>query len=220
MTRTPIRKPRSATKVVRVGLLGFGTVGRAFAELLDERRATIEDVTGVRLELTRVAVRDPGRPRENRHGSPTFTGDALEVVSATDVDVVVELIGGTGVVKHFVLAALNAGKPVITANKELLGNCGPELFAAADAAQVDLYFEAAAVAAVPILRPMRESLPGEQIAKIIGIVNGTTNFILTRMMAERLGFDQVLSEAQQLGYAEPDPTADIDGTDARSSPAT
>ncbi|GAA1103233.1 homoserine dehydrogenase [Kitasatospora arboriphila] len=201
---------------VRVGLLGCGTVGEAFAELLVERRGAIEDVTGISLELARIAVRDPGKPRSAKLDSGLFTGDPYDVVKADDVDVVVELIGGTAPAGELILAALNAGKSVVTGNKELVASSGPELYAAADRAGVDFFFEAAAVAAVPILRPIRESLVGEDVTRVAGIVNGTTNYILTRMTADGLGFDEALAKAQELGYAEPDSTADITGADAAS----
>ncbi|GCB43179.1 homoserine dehydrogenase [Streptomyces sp. NL15-2K] len=201
---------------VRIGLLGCGTVGEEFAELLVERRAAIEEVAGVSLELVRVAVRDPGKPRSPVLDPEMFTGDAYEVVKAEDVDVVVELIGGTSPAGELVTAALHSGKSVVTANKELVADAGPELFAAADRAGADLFFEAAAVAAVPILRPMRESLLAEDVTRVAGIVNGTTNFVLTRMTAEGLSFDEALAKAQELGYAEPEASADIEGTDAAS----
>ncbi|MFI1363126.1 homoserine dehydrogenase [Streptomyces griseochromogenes] len=204
---------------VRVGLLGCGTVGEAFAELLVERSPAIESVTGISLELARIAVRDPGRPRSPKLDPELFTGNTDDVVKAEDIDIVVELIGGTKPVGELVMAALKAGKPVVTANKELVGSAGPELFAAAEQAGVDFFFEAAAVAAVPILRPLRESLLAEDVTRVAGIVNGTTNYILTRMMADGLGFGEVLAKAQELGLAEPDATADIEGADAASKAA-
>ncbi|MFC1418892.1 homoserine dehydrogenase [Streptacidiphilus cavernicola] len=201
---------------IRIGLLGCGTVGEAFAELLVERRAAIEDAAGISLDLVRIAVRDPDKPRSPRLDPELFTGDALEVVKAQDVDIVVELIGGTTPAGELITTALNAGKPVVTANKQLIGSAGPELFAVADRAGVDLFFEAAAVAAVPILRPIRESLLGEDVTRVAGIVNGTTNYMLTRMMSDGLSFDEALANAQELGLAEPDATADVQGDDAAS----
>lgn len=171
---------------------------------------------GISLELVRIAVRDPDKARSPKLDSKLFTGDAYDVVKADDVDIVVELIGGTSPVGDLVMTALSSGKSVVTGNKELIASSGPELFAAADKAGVDLFFEAAAVAAVPILRPMRESLLAEDVTRVAGIVNGTTNFMLTRMMADGLRFDEVLAKAQELGYAEPDATADIEGADAAS----
>lgn len=207
------------THRVRIGLLGCGTVGADFAGLLVERRAAIESVTGLSLDLARIAVRDPRKPRPPALDAELFTADAHDVVKADDVDLVVELIGGTSAAGELVLAALDAGKPVVTANKELIASAGPELFAAADRAGVDLFFEAAAVAAVPILRPMRESLLAEDVTRVVGIVNGTTNYVLTRMTADGLGFDEALAQAQELGYAEPDASADIEGADAASKVA-
>ncbi|MFD6436379.1 homoserine dehydrogenase [Streptomyces venezuelae] len=204
------------THRVRIGLLGCGTVGADFARLLLERRASIESVTGLSLELVRVAVRDPRKPRPPGLDADLFTTDAHDVVKADDVDLVVELIGGTSAAGDLVLAALDAGKPVVTANKELVASAGPDLFAAADRAGVDLFFEAAAVAAVPILRPLRESLVAEDVTRVVGIVNGTTNYMLTRMTADGLAFDEALARAQELGYAEPDASADVEGADAAS----
>ncbi|MFF1376156.1 homoserine dehydrogenase [Streptomyces sp. NPDC058308] len=206
----------TATARIRVGLLGCGTVGADFARLLVDRRAAVEDVTGISLELVRIAVRDPRKPRPEALDAELFTGDAYDVVKADDVDLVVELIGGTSAAGELVTTALEAGKPVVTANKELIAKAGPDLFAAADRAGVDLFFEAAAVAAVPILRPLRESLLAEDVTRVVGIVNGTSNFMLTRMTADGLGFDEALAKAQELGYAEPDASADVDGADAAS----
>ncbi|MCX4671232.1 homoserine dehydrogenase [Streptomyces sp. NBC_01381] len=203
-------------KHVRIGLLGCGTVGEAFAELLVERRAAVADVSDITLDLVRIAVRDPDKPRSSALDPKLFTGDVHDVVKADDVDVVVELIGGTGPAGELVRTALSSGKSVVTANKELIASQGPELFAEADAAGVDLFFEAAAVAAVPILRPIRESLLAEDVRRVVGIINGTTNFMLTRMMSDGLSFDEALAEAQRLGYAEPDASADIEGADAAS----
>jgi homoserine dehydrogenase len=201
-------------KHVRIGLLGCGTVGESFAELLIERQAAIAEVTGITLDLVRIAVRDPNKPRSARLDPKLFTSDVHDVVKADNVDVVVELIGGTLPAGELVRTALSSGKSVVTANKELIASAGPELFAAADQAGVDLFFEAAAVAAVPILRPIRESLLAEDVNRVVGIINGTTNFMLTRMMSDGLGFDEALAKAQELGYAEPDATADVEGTDA------
>ncbi|GAA4560678.1 homoserine dehydrogenase [Streptomyces collinus] len=201
---------------IRIGLLGCGTVGEEFAGLLLERRSAIEDVAGISLELVRVAVRDPGKPRSVALDPAVFTTNAYDVVKAEDVDLVVELIGGTSPAGELVTAALNAGKPVVTANKELVASAGPDLFAAADRAGVDLFFEAAAVAAVPLLRPVRESLLAEDVTRVAGIVNGTTNYMLTRMTADGLGFEEALAKAQELGYAEPDASADVEGADAAS----
>jgi len=196
---------------VRVGVLGYGNVGAAVVALIGENGDTIAARTGLRLEVTRVAVRDLDKPRS---GFDSFTDEAESVVVDPDVDLIVEVIGGLNPAKALVLAALEAGKPVVTANKELMAACGAELFDAAAKAGVDLLFEAAVAGAIPLIRPLRESLAGDRIIRVMGIVNGTTNFILTRMTESGQSFGEALAEAQSLGYAERDPTADVDGHDA------
>jgi len=199
------------SSTVRVGVLGFGNVGAALVALVAENGDAIEARTGLRLQVTRVAVKDPSKPRT---GFDAFTGDAAAVVTDPDVDLVVEVIGGLDPARDLVLAALGAGKPVVTANKELMAASGAELFDAAAKAGVDLLFEAAVAGAIPLMRPLRESLAGDRIQRVLGIVNGTTNFILTRMTESGQTFADALAEAQALGYAERDPTADVEGHDA------
>ncbi len=201
---------------VRIGVLGYGNVGAAVVALIAENGDTIAARTGLRLEVTRVAVRDLNKARE---GFATFTDEAASVVVDPDVDLVVEVIGGIDPAKDLVLAALKAGKPVVTANKELMAAYGAELFDAAAKAGVDLLFEAAVAGAIPLMRPLRESLAGERIAKLLGIVNGTTNYVLTRMAEDGLTLEAALAEAQALGYAEADPSADVDGHDAAAKAA-
>jgi homoserine dehydrogenase len=196
---------------VRVGVLGYGNVGAAVVALIGENGDTIAARTGLRLEVARVAVRDMSKARA---GFSMFTDDAAGVVVDPEVDLIVEVIGGLQPAKDLVLAALKAGKPVVTANKELMAACGAELFDAAAKAGVDLLFEAAVAGAIPLMRPLRESLAGDRIKRVLGIVNGTTNFILTRMTESGQSFDEALAEAQALGYAERDPTADVEGHDA------
>jgi homoserine dehydrogenase len=208
-----------ASSVVKVGVLGCGNVGAALVQLIDQRGDEIASRTGITLEVARVAVRSLARKRPVDLDDAIVTRDAAEVVADPDVDVVVEVIGGIEPARELILAALAAGKPVITANKELLANHGAELFAAASAAKVDLLFEAAVAGGIPILRPLRESLVGEDVRRIMGIVNGTTNFILTRMSEEGTGYGEALAEAQELGYAERDPTADVEGYDAGAKAA-
>jgi homoserine dehydrogenase len=203
---------------VKVGLLGCGIVGGALVELLNERAATIEIQTGVGLEIGSVAVRSASKERPGLDPS-LLTTDARALVNDPNIDVIVEVIGGIEPARELILDAIKAGKPVITANKELLANCGAELYAAASAAGVDLLFEAAAAGAIPIVRPLRESLLGEDIRRIMGIVNGTTNFILTRMAEDGADYADALAEAQRLGYAERDPTADVEGFDAGAKAA-
>ncbi len=209
----------SQAKQVKVGLLGCGIVGGSLVELLNERSAAIARSTGLELIVTKIAVRSTSRDRGESIDPATLTSDARSVVTSDDVDIVVEVIGGIEPARELILAALETGKPVITANKELLANCGAELYAAAEKAGVDLLFEAAAAAAIPIVRPLRESLLGEDITRVMGIVNGTTNFILTKMAEEGAAYADALAEAQELGYAERDPTADVEGFDAGAKAA-
>jgi homoserine dehydrogenase len=205
--------------VVKVGLLGCGNVGSALVGLLEDRRAAIGENVGVDLELAAVAVRSTAKDRGREIDAGLLTTDADAVVANPEVDVVVELIGGIEPARTLILDALKNGKPVVTGNKELLANHGAELYAAAAAAGVDLLFEAAAAGAIPIVRPLRESLLGEEIHTVMGIVNGTTNYILTRMTEEGVAYDEVLADAQRLGYAERDPTADVEGYDAGAKAA-
>jgi homoserine dehydrogenase len=201
-------------RVLRVGLLGCGTVGSAVVRLLEEHREDIARRAGCRLEIAKVAVRDPGRPRDVLLPDGALVDDAQAVIDDPGIDIVCELIGGTEPAGALVLAAFERDKPVVTANKELLATRGRELFDASDAKGLDLYFEAAVGGGIPLIRPLKESLTGERLRRVTGIVNGTTNFILTRMSEEGLGFADALRQAQGLGYAEADPTADVDGHDA------
>ncbi len=205
--------------VVRVGVLGCGNVGAALVTLIGERAEAIEVRTGLSLEVTRVAVRNLTRERAVKLPEGVLTHDAAEVVNDPDVDVIVEVMGGIEPARGLLLEALKAGKPVVTANKELLANFGVELFAAAEDGGVDLLFEAAVGGAIPLIRPLRESLAGERIRRVTGIVNGTTNFILTRMSTMGASYGDALIEAQTLGYAERDPTADVEGYDAGAKAA-
>jgi homoserine dehydrogenase len=201
-------------RTLRVGLLGCGTVGTAVARLLHEHREDIARRTGCRLEVSKVAVRDPSKRRDVPLHPSAFTADPMEVIDDPDVDIVCELMGGSEPAGSLILAAFDRDKPVVTANKELLSTRGRELFDASDAKGLDLYFEAAVGGGIPLVRPLKESLTGERLTRIIGIVNGTTNYVLTRMSEDGMSFDEALSEAQRLGYAEADPTADVDGHDA------
>lgn len=199
---------------MRIGLLGCGTVGGALAALLARQAPTIESRTGLRLEITRVAVRDLAKERGVALAADVFTTDPAAVVTDPEVDVVVELIGGVEPAKDLLLNAIKAGKPVVTGNKELLARHGAEIFAAGEDAGVDVLFEASVAGGVPLVRPLRESLLGEPVDRVLGIVNGTTNYILTRMSEDRVAYADALAEAQRLGFAEADPTADVDGYDA------
>ena len=202
-----------------VGLLGCGNVGGALVTLLDEQRREIASRSGVALEISRIAVHSTTKDRGVGVPSDVFTTDAAAVVADPDIDLVVETIGGIEPARELVLAALAAGKPVVTANKELLANHGAELFDAATAAGVDLLFEAAVAGAIPLMRPLRESLAGEPISRVMGIVNGTTNYILSQMSDSGVSYQAALAEAQSLGYAERDPTADVEGYDAGAKAA-
>jgi homoserine dehydrogenase len=204
---------------VRVGLLGCGNVGAALVELIRTRSDDIAARTGLALEVARVAVRSVTKERSVVLPDGVLTHDAAGVVTDPGIDVVVEVIGGIEPARELTLDAIKAGKPVITANKELLANVGAELFAAADNAGVDLLFEAAVCGGIPVIRPLRESLAGERIYRVMGIVNGTTNYILTRMTEGGASYADALSEAQTLGYAERDPTADVEGYDAAAKAA-
>ena len=204
---------------VNVGVLGCGNVGAALIQLVAERGDAIAARTGLRLEVTRVAVRNVARARPVELAEGVVTHDAAAVVNDPEVDVIVEVIGGIEPARTLTLDALKAGKPVVSANKELLSNVGAEIFDVADAAGVDLLFEAAVAGGIPLIRPLRESLAGERITRVMGIVNGTTNFILTRMTEDATSYQEALAEAQSLGYAERDPTADVEGFDAGAKAA-
>jgi homoserine dehydrogenase len=206
-------------ETVRVGLLGCGNVGAPLVDLISRRRDDIAARTGLRLEVTRVAVRSLARERPVELPAGVLTLDAAGLVVDPAIDVVVEVIGGIEPARELILAALKAGKPVVTGNKELLANVGAELFAAAEEAGVDLLFEAAVAGGIPFIRPLRESLAGERIDRILGIVNGTTNYILTKMTEEGASYADALRDAQSLGYAERDPTADVEGYDAAAKAA-
>jgi homoserine dehydrogenase len=202
---------------LRVALLGCGTVGSAVLRLLDEQADDLAARIGRPVEVAGVAVRRPDRhPDVPAH---LLTTDAHGLVTRPDVDLVVEVIGGIEPVRSLLLAAFEAGRSVVSANKALLADDGVELHAAAAKAGVDLYYEAAVAGAIPLLRPLRESLAGDQLRRVVGIVNGTTNYILSRMAETGHGFTEALAEATELGYAEADPTADVDGFDAAAKAA-
>jgi homoserine dehydrogenase len=199
--------------------LGCGNVGSALARLLLTDAKRIAERTGVTLELVRVAVRSATKERDVPGVERLITTDGPSVVRDPTIDVVVEVMGGISPARDLVLAALRSGKPVVSANKELLANHGGELWDAASAAGVDLLFEASVAGGVPLIRALRESLAGERIHRVMGIVNGTTNYILTRMAASGATYQEALAEAQGLGFAERDPTADVEGYDAAAKAA-
>jgi homoserine dehydrogenase len=202
---------------VRIALLGCGTVGAEVVRLLEEQADDLTARIGAPLELVGIAVRRPARHPDVP--AALLTTDAEGLVERPDVDVVVEVIGGIEPARTLLLSAMKTGKSVVTANKALLAEDGASLHAAARDAGVDLYYEASVAGAIPLLRPLRESLAGDRITRVLGIVNGTTNFVLSRMDATGTGFADALAEATALGYAEADPTADIDGFDAAAKAA-
>jgi homoserine dehydrogenase len=187
--------------------------------LVSDHADLLEARAGVPIEVVRVAVRDPAKRRDVKLTPEVFTADGASVVRDPDIDVVVETMGGLEPARALIVEALRSGKPVVTANKELIAHHGPELLSIAADAGVDLLFEASVAGGIPLLRPLRESLAGDRIRRVLGIVNGTTNYILTRMTEAGWSFSDALAEAQRLGYAEPDPTADVEGHDAASKAA-
>ena len=206
------------TMTVRLGVLGCGTVGTSFCQLIAERAPEIERRTGLSLEIARVAVRDTDKAREGVDPA-IITGDAAALVTDESIDIVIETMGGVEHTKELVLSAFAAGKPVVTANKELLALHLPELFSAAVKAGVDLELEASVAAGLPFIRALRESLVGQDISRVMGILNGTTNYILSQMTEHGADYGEALAEAQRLGFAEADPTADVGGFDAGSKAA-
>lgn len=203
----------SSAHVVRLGVLGHGVVGSAFVALVSQQSDDILARSGVRLEVAQVCIRDTKKKHTLPKGA-VLVSDPYALVQSSEVDLVVELMGGIDPASELIFAALKANKPVITANKALLARHGAELFEAADASSTDLLFEAAVCGGIPLIRPLRESLRGEPINRVLGIVNGTTNFILTKMSELGADYQVALAEAQQLGFAEADPTADVQGHDA------
>jgi len=205
-------------KTLKVGMLGCGVVGSQIARLLVENKSDLTSRAGANLELVKVAVKNIKTKRE---GIPSnlLTDDAKSIVNDPEIDLIIEVIGGITPAKELILTAIKNGKSVVTANKALLAQAGAELYTAADNANVDLYYEAAVAGAIPILRPLRESLVGDQVLRIMGIVNGTTNYILTKMDESGTAFEDALKQAQALGFAEADPTADVEAIDAASKAA-
>ena len=201
-------------KPINVGLLGIGTVGGGTFNVLKRNESEITRRAGRPIRITKVADKNLELAKQVTGGSVTLTDDAFSVVNDPEIDIVVELIGGYGIAKELVLTAIANGKHVVTANKALLAVHGNEIFAAASAKGVIVAFEAAVAGGIPIIKAVREGLSANRIQWIAGIINGTTNFILSEMRDKGLPFDAVLKEAQQLGYAEADPTFDIEGVDA------
>jgi homoserine dehydrogenase len=206
----------NSQKTLRVGMLGCGVVGGEVARLIVANQNDLTARSGAKLDLVKIGVRNLARPNVAKE---LLTTDLESIVKDASIDLIIEVIGGIEPARTLILEAFRNGKSVVTANKALLAKHGAELFAAADKSGVDLYYEAAVAGAIPILRPLRESLVGDHIQRVMGIVNGTTNFILTKMDESGAAFGDALAEAQALGFAEADPTADVEGFDAAAKAA-
>ena len=206
-----------ADKPVRIGMLGCGVVGGSVARLLLADTAELSTRAGVKMELSRIAVRTI-KPYEGINPA-LFTTDPFSIVNDPEIDLIIEVMGGIEPARELIMTAIENRKSVVTANKALLASHGAEMFTAAYAKGEDIYYEASVAGAIPIIRPMRDSLAGDFVTRLMGIVNGTTNYILTKMHEDNREFADVLKEAQALGYAEADPTADIEGFDAAAKAA-
>lgn len=200
-------------KKINVGLIGFGTVGTGVVKVLRDNAGVIKDRLGAEVALKRIADTDILRDRGVKLDDGVLTKDASAVINDPDISVVIELVGGTGVAKDFILAALDAGKHVVTANKALLSTHGKEIFKKAAEKKLDVYFEASVGGGIPVIKALREGLAANKIESIYGIINGTANYILTKMTNDGGKFDDVLRRAQEKGYAEADPSYDVDGID-------
>jgi homoserine dehydrogenase len=204
---------------LKVAVLGCGVVGSEVVRMLHVHRDELTQRVGASLDIVGIAVRRPARPRDLPVDPALFTTDAEGLAARPDVDVVIEVIGGIEPARSLLLTALDRGASVVTANKALLAEDGATLYDAARRAGSDIYCEASVAGAIPLLRPLRESLAGDRVTRVIGIVNGTTNYILSKMDESGAGFEEALEEAQALGYAEADPSADVDGFDAAAKAA-
>ncbi|WP_027340811.1 homoserine dehydrogenase [Halonatronum saccharophilum] len=201
-------------KEIKVGLLGCGTVGSGVYKILRDNSKSIANKSGANLKVKKVLVRDKEEKLAVKVDKDILTERFEDILEDEDIEIIIEVIGGVNPAKEFVLRSLKGGKSVISANKELIAKYGEEILATADEYGVDFYFEASVGGGIPIISPLKEDLAGNRITKVMGIVNGTTNYILTKMDRERADFNQVLKKAQELGYAEADPTSDIEGYDA------
>lgn len=210
----PVVPPAAAARPIRVGLLGCGVVGEGTLQLLRDNAKSIARRLGTSFEVRRVVARDRVKPRTDALKEGQLSFDASDVLDDPEIDVVVELMGGLDPAGRYVRAAIERGKSVVTANKFLLAEQGHELFELAEARGVDLYFEAAVCGGVPVIRVLREALASDTVVALRGIVNGTSNYILSRMAEERVGYDVALAGAQAAGYAEADPSLDVNGGDA------
>ena len=202
-----------AVPVIKAALLGLGTVGTGVYKVLGRQKEEIEKRTGARLELKKILVRDRKKTRKGVDAS-LLTDSWEEILADEEIQIIIEVMGGTGPAGDRILDALHAGKQVVTANKDLVAERGRELYQAAEETGADFLFEAAVAGGIPIIRPLKQCLAANEIDEVMGIINGTTNYILTRMYEDGMEFDEALEQATQLGYAEADPTADIEGLDA------
>lgn len=200
--------------VIQIGLLGLGTVGGGVVKILQENAANISQKVGLPLKISSILVRNKDKQRSVDTGDAKVTTDINEILADPDIDIIVEVMGGEQPAKEYILQALKAGKHVVTANKDVVAKYGRELFAAAEDNHVDLLFEASVGGGIPIIRPLKQCLAANKITEVMGIVNGTTNYMLTKMTNEKMSYADVLAEAQAKGYAESDPTADVGGWDA------
>lgn len=200
-------------KKIKAALLGFGTVGTGVYKLIQRRADVMEHTIGAQLELTRILVRNRNKPREGLDTS-LLTDNWKDILQDEEIQIVIEVMGGIEPARTMILEALNTGKNVVTANKDLVAEYGKELLDAAEDNRCDFLFEAAVAGGIPIIRPLKQCLAGNAISEVVGIVNGTTNYILTKMFEEGVSFGNALAKAKELGYAEADPTADVEGLDA------
>lgn len=201
-------------KAIRLGLLGLGTVGTGVLRIVQEHNADLERQVGSPLEIAKVLVRDKKKSRNIAIAPEQLTEDAYDIINDPTIDVIIEVIGGTTLAKQYILDALEQGKHIVTANKDLMAQYGSEVTAKAKEKGCDVFYEASVAGGIPILRTLVQGFSSDRISKIIGIVNGTTNYILTKMSQEGAAYEDVLKEAQALGYAEADPTSDVEGIDA------
>ncbi|MGI6227264.1 MAG: homoserine dehydrogenase [Peptococcales bacterium] len=201
-------------KVIKIAVLGLGTVGTGVVKLLEQQKKELTRNIGNQLEITKILVRDVNKARKVSVDKSLLTDNWEDIINDSEIKIIVELMGGIEPAKSYILQALDAGKHVVTANKDLLAEHGKELFEKANHNNSDLAFEASVGGGIPIIQPLKQCLAGNTIEEILGIINGTTNYILTKMTYEKVSFESALQEAQELGYAEADPTSDIEGYDA------
>lgn len=201
------------TDTIGIAILGFGTVGAGVYQLIERQKNELEAQTGYRAVVSRILVRDAARPREGI-AAEILTESFEDIIADEKIDIIVEVMGGIEPAYSYITAALKAGKNVVTANKDLMATHGGELMALAHEMEKDLLFEASVAGGIPIIRPMKQCLAGNHITEVMGIINGTTNYILTKMTEEGMDFSEALAKATELGYAEADPTADVEGYDA------